>query len=463
MACTGCAGTTPQSFATFFSNSPCNSAGCTDCQQADASCVFYTGTPGPCSGIQTNDNLEVALQKIDEKLCQTLGDFSGYNFNCLTAWVGNTITNQAQFVDAITAYACQITTALNSFINITYSAYIGATDDRLDNLENPNITCTSAGVNPVDSITVVLEKYCSKFDDIDVLFNVADVIFDNCFTVTTQPATVAEALQVLADQICILNTNGASLPTFDNIGSCLADTSSNDSLEDTILKIRDRLCQSPTWDASPLNWGCVEQPSDDTDLGTAIQNILTSLNGLVVLAPTYSADFVVTANAPSDNCMGITVSLATPINQDRFVAATAGDASPGTLQSKLVGGTGITLDFTTPTQVTINGAAGTGDHKVLADVIDTSADYLINKLNGNSQYGVSITPSYNSGSEQVDLLLSIDPETLFDILLDQLTPGSDLYVKFCEKVAGCPSPCDAPTNVQAIAGTIPTTSTTTLP
>lgn len=463
MPCTGCSGASPQSFASFFRDSPCNTSNCTDCQQADAACVFYTGTAGPCSGIATNDSLEVALQKIDEKLCQTLGDFSGYNFNCLTAWWGTTITNQATFVNAITGYACQITTALNTFINTTFTNYASVVNDRLDNVENPNIECTSAGVNAGDNLGLLLEKYCSKFDDIDVALDISDVVFDNCLTVISAPSTISEAFQLIADQICILNNSGTSLPTFDNTGSCLADTGSTDSLEDTVIKLRDRVCLAPTWDAAPINWGCVTQPSDATDLGTAIQNILTNLNALTVVKPTYSADFVITAVNPLNNCEGVHVALATPINQDRFVAATAGDSSPGTLQSKLVAGTGITLDFSTPTQVTINGAAGAGDHKVLANSADDTPGFLDQKLNGSSVYGVSLSPSYNSGTKQVDLLLAINPETLFDILLDQLTVGSDLYLKFCAAIANCPSPCDAPTNVQAIAGSSPTTSTTTLP
>lgn len=465
MPCQGCSGATPQSFVGYFSNSPCKTPGCVDggCTPSDASCVVYTGAPLPCSGVETNDNLETILSKIDEKICQVGGDYSGYTFNCLSEWWGSAIMDEPTFVNAITGYACQIATAFNSFINITYTNYVAATEDRLDNLENPEITCVSAGVNDVDNLQLILTKYCSKFADIDALLDVSDIVFNNCLTVTSQPSTLGEALQLLADQVCAISGGNIALPTFDNMGTCLDTPSSDDGLVDTILKIRDRLCLTPTWDASPINWYCVTEPSNSTDLGEAMQNILTQIKVVSDASPTFSDDFVVSLVDPLNSCGGVNVSLAIPLNQDRFVAATAGDSSPGTLQTKLIQGTGVTLDFSTPTQVTISTSATSDDHLVLANSADDTPGFLDEKLNGSSQYGVSISPSYNGGTKQVDLLLSINPEALFDILLDQLVTDSALYAKFCQKVANCPSPCDAPTNVQAIPGISPTTSTTTLP
>jgi hypothetical protein len=45
-------------------NDPCN----THCTLADN--VTYTGPNLPCTGIQTGDNLTLALQKLDEEICE---------------------------------------------------------------------------------------------------------------------------------------------------------------------------------------------------------------------------------------------------------------------------------------------------------------------------------------------------------------------------------------------------------
>lgn len=416
-----------------------------------------------CSGISNDDNLEVAIQKIDEKLCAAGGDYTTYTFNCLPTWFGRDITNQADFVDAITGYACAIQGALELFTNITFINYQDEVNDRFIPIEVPGTTCTSANVNPTDTLQLVLEKYCSKFGQLDEFTDISGVVWDNCQTVFSTPSTIGEALQLLADQIC--NIVAGDLPTFDTTGTCLATPlSSNETLEDTVNKILVRICESPTWDSNNVNWGCVGGPSDSTNLEEAIQNIVDVISTLQEAKVTFDTDdFIVTATSPSDVCQGVTVALATPINQDRFVAATAGDASPGTLQSKLVAGTGITLDYTNPIHVTIN-ASGTADSfEVKADSTDPTHGALSDKINGSSTTGASLDATYNSGTEQLDLNLSIDADALFDRLLDRLIVGSALYQKFCEKVAGCPSPCSAPTNVQAVAGTIPSTSTTTLP
>jgi len=463
MPCTNCSGSNPQSFsASFFRNSPCLE-GQDCCEPISSACVVYNGPNLPCSGVNSEDSLELAIQKMDEIFCQTGGSYSTYSYNCLPTWLGVNITTESQFVEAITRYACTLRTDFTTFTGSTFTAYQSSVNTRFNNIENPGIICTSASVTDTDSLISVLNKYCAKFSDIDDLLDISGVTWNACLTVVSPPSTPAAAFQLLADQICAINTGG-SLPTFNNIGTCLpAPLTSSDSLVSTVNKIKTRLCDTPTWDATNVTWGCVGAPSSSSNIEEAVQNIVDQVNTLLQAMPTFdNGDFVVAATNPSDPCAGVTVSLATPINQDRFVAATAGDSSPGTLQAKIIQGSGITLDFSNPAQVTIS-ASGTADSfEVKADATDNSPDFLIDKVNGSSSSGISINPAYNPTSKQVDFNLSTDLEALFDVLLDQLTPGSDLYAKFCEKVANCPSPCDAPTNVQAIPGSSPTTTTTTL-
>lgn len=463
MPCTGCTGGEIQSFsASYFRDSPCSTGNC-DCTKSSSACVSYTGPNLPCSGIQTDDSVEVALQKIDEKLCDVIGDYSTYNYNCLPTWFGESITSQSQFVDAITGYACETRLTLDNFLTMAFPNYQTVVDARFDAIEVPAITCASASVTSTDTLIQVLTKYCSKFGDIDDILNIDSVIYDNCLTVVTPPTTLSGALQLLADQICIVASDTASLPTFNNISTCLpAPLTSTDSLTSTINKIITRLCDSPTWDATNVTWGCVGAPSSATDIEEAIQNIVTVVNTHTQAFPTFDgSDFVVTPTS-GDPCDGVTIALATPINQDRFVASDASDTSPGTLYDKLLG-FGLTIDHTTtPGKVRLTVTGGAETYTVKADSSDTSPDYLINKVNGSSNAGITLGVSYNPGTEQVDFGLDVNTATLFDLLLDELVEGSALYAKFCAKVAGCPSPCDPPTNVQAVAGSSPTTSTTTL-
>lgn len=453
----------------YFLNNQCFECANSGCSSTvNSKCVYYAGPNLSCSGIETNDSIELSLQKIDEQICSVIGDYSNYQFNCLTAWWGGSITEESEFVDAITAYACEIVTTLEQFTGTTFPAFEEEINDRVDTLASPEITCTAAGVTSSDDLFTILEKYCAKFGDIDDELDISGVVWNNCLTVFTPPTNVAEAFELVQSQICqVLAASGGSLPTFNNTGSCLPDPGSSDSLEDTVDKIKTRLCEVPTWDASNITWGCVTTPSVDTDLEEAIQNIVDPITTLLEAMPTFdTGDFVVTATDSGDPCAGVTISLATPIDVDRYVASNSGDTSPGTLADKLVAGTNLTLDYTTsPGQVIVNATSGTGDNKVKADTTDTTAGYLDEKLNGASGNNISILATYNAGTEQVDLTPSIDEEGLLDALLDLLQPGTNLYIKFCEKVAGCPSPCDPPQNVQAVAAntTTTTTSTTTIP
>lgn len=448
---------------TYFQGSPCFQVeGCGS--GTNAKCVFYNGPRLTCLNIDPNDSLEYALQKMDEIVCNSIGDYSTYTMNCLPAWWGSAITTEAQFVDAITSYACNIADDLSDFTEGTFSTYQADVNTRFVALEIPGITCATASVSSTDTLQAVLTKYCAKLTSLTTAIGIGSVVWDNCFTVISTPTTIAAGFQVLADQICSIQSAASSLPTFNNIGTCLpAPLTSSDTLVSTVNKIKTRLCQAPTWDATNLTWGCIGAPGSSTDIEEAIQSIVSIVNSHTLAFPTFDgSDFVITPTS-GDPCDGVTVSLATPINQDRFVAANAMDVAPSTLINKLIG-VGITVDDTTNAgKITLTSTATTDSFEVKAASADTSPDFLDAKLNGGGVSGITITPNYNAGTEQIDLMVTVDLPALFNVLLDELVVGTALYDKFCEKVANCPSPCDAPTNVQAIPGNSPTTSTTTLP
>lgn len=463
MACTNCIQTT----ASITGFSPSNCVSLPSCA-LNASCVIYGGPNLQCSGILTNDALDIILQKIDPLLCSAGGDYSGYNTYCLAP-----ISTQQQFVESISNFICLINGELSTFTGVTFPAYQTTVTGQINGVNSPGITCAVSGVTSADNLATILTKYCSTLTNLTTNVSMGSVNWNQCYTVSPTPVTISDGFNALIGQICLLKAQVATaavLPTFNNTATCLTGGTANDSLATTISLIITRLCQTGTLNNSTLTWGCVTQPAGAQDLQTALQNILTQVTVLTQAEPTvWSNDFTVTNVNDGNLCLGKHVALAVPSTQDRFVAATTGDASPGTLQGKVTPGTNITLDFiTTPGQMIINssGGVGTGDHKVLADSGDSTADYLINKLEpGPSNFGIAITPSLDTTNSNhlVQFQIAVDLITLFTSMLNVVGTNPTLQALFCSVVASCPSPCTAPSNVTVTytTGTTSTTTTTT--
>lgn len=444
MACNNCTSTAPLTTfdVQYFYNSQCFDCGADSCtgKVNNAKCIIYTGPNLSCSGVATNDSVETALQKLDEQICSVIGDYSNYQFNCLVAWYGASITTEAQFVDAITGYACETRTNLDTFITSTFVDYQDVVNTRFEAIEVPGITCDFAGVTPSDTIQQVLSKYCTAFSLVNGDIDVSGITWDNCLTVVSPPTNVISALQLLADQVCQVNSSISTvLPTFNNVGSCLNAPTTTDSLVDTIDKIKTSLCILPNFTTDIISWGCV---TPQTDLQTTIQELVSTASTLIQNVATYSGDFIVTQTDPMNPCAGVSVALATPLNQDRFVAANGADMAPGTLIDKLVG-VGLTVDDSTnPGQITITSTATADTYKVLGNVVDDTPDYLDVKVNGtDSGLGIAITTTYNIVNKQVDFTPVVDTNTLFYALLDELTNDPVLFAALCTKLSECPCVC----------------------
>lgn len=464
MPCTNCIQTTAT--ITGFVPAECTS---TSTCALDAACVIYTGPALDCSGIETNDDLQTILQKIDPLLCAATGDYSQYNTFCLAP-----IATQQEFVESISAFVCDLRDEFDTFVDTTFAAYQITIDGRLDALEVPGITCTSASVTSTMSLVQVLNAYCTKFGSIDTLLNVSGADWSQCYVVSPAPTTPQEGFDVLIDQVCLLKaaveSGTASLPTFNNVGSCLPEPlTAADTLVDTVNKIKTRLCQTGTIDTTTLTWGCVTAPSGAQNLQDALQNILTRVTAIAQALPTtWSGDFTVSNVDNGNLCLGKSIALAPLVNADRFFAVTASDMSPGVFQDKVIPGTNVTFDFvTTPGFVIVNstGGSGTGDHKVAVDSADTSADYLGAKITaGGVTSGLQVVPAVDTVNEVVTLNISVNLVSLFTALIDSLQTDAGLYQAFCSAVAGCPSPCAPPSNVQVVytpGGTTTTTTSTT--
>lgn len=364
--CTNCTSSPLGSFdVQLFFNNQCFQCDNSDCagQVQNSKCIIYTGPNLSCSGILTNDSIETALQKIDEQICSAIGDYSNYQFNCLTAWYGSAITQESEFVDAITGYACEIRTDLDTFIDTTFVAYQAAVDTRFDAIEVPGITCATASVVNTDTLVQVLDKYCTKMAALTTAISIAGVDWDQCLTVVTPPTTIAEAFSLVIDQICQVEAGaGGALPTFNNTGTCLPTPGASETLVSTVTKIRDYLCLLPELDNDNLSSDCVAIPATDNDLEGLLQNILDKLDVLSKNYVTFNElDFTVSQTDVGNDCEGITVELSTPATQDRFVAVSAGDASPGTLIAK-VASSGGSIAVTNDADTTLNLEVASGDY-----------------------------------------------------------------------------------------------------
>lgn len=410
--CTDCNSSNPISFSgSWFPRSPCSdsSSGCEGAAY-DSTCVYYNGPALPCSEIETLDSLELALQKIDEKLCSILGDYSTYNMHCLPTWWEAAILSEEDFVDAITDYVCTLDETVTTFIETTFVEYQTDVDERFDDIEVPGIVCASAGVINTDNLVTVLTKYCTKFSDIDDAIDMSTVTFNTCITVIGTVDTVAEGMQVLANQICTLYTliaEGGILPTFNNYGTCIGGTSS-DSLSETIDLIVDRLCLTPTYDFDIVTWGCFTEP---TTFQEFIETTVAYLNTLNDAKYEFDGgDFTLTPVNPMDSCAGQIVSLATPLNVDRFVASNALDVAPSTLVDKLTSVGSLTFDDSSNTDISIDISDGDkGDIIVSVDgtvwTIGTEAITLAKIQDAVSNSQLLGSGSAGSGAPYTELSL----------------------------------------------------------
>jgi hypothetical protein len=417
----------------------------------DAKCVFYGGPPLLCLEIDTNERLDSALQKIDIKFCSISGGidpYPGYNTYCLSP-----INTQKEFVEKISQRFCILETSTGVFINTTFPAAITDIQTQITNLNKTGFnSCSLLGVLSTDTLSTALfkvsEYICST---LPTSLDVSSVNWEQCVTIGGNiPTTIQEGFSFVINQLCVLQSQigsgSASLPTFNNTGTCLPTPGVSDSTVDTIIKIRTRLCQTPVFAASNLTSQCVQFSGINT-LEDVLNATLSKVDQLSLNIPNQfnTSHFVVAPIDPLNLCLGKTVSLnVAALAIDRKVAVNAGDATPGTLDIKLASGTGISLSTSlNPGKMTIS-ATNTVDEKVKSDITDPTSGYLNDKLTGSAD---TVTISTSLESNQVKVSATINYTALINAIFDNIEDDEDLKARLCSIIATCPSPCSAPTNV----------------
>lgn len=430
---------------------------CTDCGNAGcestlkAGCVFYTSANLANAGVLTNDSLEVVLQKIDTRLAAVAANYAGYTTGCI-----GPVATEAEFVQKMTAYACTLRTDHDTFVGTTFPAYQTVVDNRFKALETPGQALAHLEVLATDSLNTVLSKINVEVGNLYALTDLSAVVWDNCFAVVP-PTTLAQGFQTVLDQLCLLKTGagGAVLPTFNNVGSVLANPGAADTLEATVIKLRDRVNLLPTFDVNALAWQSIAKPSAvQTDLQAAFAAVLAKLDALATALPSFdAADFTVTAVDGSNPYLGRSVALAASLNVDRFVALDAGDNAPGTLLGKLQAGAGMEFDTASvPGKLVLKATALGGNYQVKASSTDAAPGFLDAKLKGNTDTDyVTTSVSYDAGDQKAQVTAALDLPGLTDAILSLAETDATIKARLCAILSTCPSPCAAPQNVQVIA------------
>lgn len=451
MACNNNCGSFPYAHFNYTPSTCSSNAACT----CDASTINYSGPALTCLDVESNVTLESLIQSIDAKLCEVSGiDWTAFDYHCLTDTY--TITTASEFVSAISEVVCQLSDAEDETLD--------GLQEQIDDLEilindinapGPMDGCGEFLLVEGDTINTAFVKVGQELCNINGLIvngiNLPD--WDACFVAAT-PTTLQGAFSILISQICsiqsdLTSVSGITLPTFNNVGSCLASPGATDSLNDTIVKIRTKLCTLPTFDIDALAWGsCVGNPSPGggANLTAAFDRIIDRTNTAYSLrAVSWSSDFDVTLTSPGDPCSGYNIALNPGAGStDELVGLSVGD-TPGYLLDKLTAGTGITFDtVTTPGTLIIESSST--DTLVKADSGDAAAGYLIDKIEGaiDVTNSIVLTETYDATLDKVIITPNIDWGNLWTGLITEAVTNSTIMAEICSSIV-CACDCDTTT------------------
>jgi hypothetical protein len=456
MACQDCNNPTNLPSYIQLPGCPQNFIGCdNNCANGvyDTACIIYTGPNLTCIEAETNTCLETIITQIDAKVCTAVGDYSGYNLGCLRD--SYTINTAQDFAEVSANYMCLLRTDFDTFVDTTFPAAIDDIEDDIEAIRIPGTTSSCANIvipggSTINTVLQILANAgCSLYTAIDP----SAANWSQCFTVLTPPTNIVAAFNVVLEQICqVASSTGAVLPIFNNVGTCLPSPGATDSLNNTVIKIRTRLCQTPVFLASNLaSSTCVDfGPTSTLEEVIEAQNALLDDLGTNSIRAA-SSDFIIDDIDSLNPCLGKTISLNTSVI-DRQVALNNADLTPGTLLDKVIAGDNISLDFgiLNAGKLTITSSAGaSNDELVKINAGDPTPGYLLNKLTGSTT-SLTFTTVTPLSATQAQVTTTLNISALISVILDTISDDETLKSIFCSLVSSCPAPCGVPTNVQAI-------------
>lgn len=454
MACQDCNPPGPVTHFPYPPTLPCGNGG-QDCDcgvPAKASCVENDGLPLACIGAARHERMDSILQKIDQRLCEVTGgdSYDSYNLRCLAP-----VSTQKDFAEKVALTLCTLNSGFSAFTTSTFPAKITELTTQITDLDKAGFVynCPLIDIAEEDSLSTSLYKLSAGLCQLrELATDVSGANWDACTTVSTPPATIQEGFDFLISWICTLGSGsgGGTLPVFDNTGSCLESPTQTDSLEGTVIKIRTRLCSTPTFSLSSLTAGCVSFTGISTLeqlLGRMLAQIdLLSKNSI---RGADAGQFAIADADPASPCSGKKLSLSGPVSTDRLVAVDAADLAPGTLEEKLHAGAGILFSTEEePGKLSIS-APPSSDELVKVGPDDSAAGYLQDKLIGKiAEVSIAVNPT---ADDKLEISAPVNYQAFIDRLFDIIETDPDVKARFCNLMSGCPSPCDPPTNVEAVA------------
>jgi len=433
-----------------------SSVGSCSTSSTDASNIKYTGPNLTCSDISTNSSVETAIQALDAAICENSGiNWASFDYNCLPTLCECEISSASTFVDAITNQLCSIVTTASSF-RTDYDNFTDSVESDFNNIVNPELTLTCINVTNSDTIYQIFQKINTSICSINSNLNSPEYSFP-CINVGGSDS-VFSTIQKIGDEVCSIDSRVTTiennlLPTFNNSGSCLSTTGTNDSLYSTVVAIRNLLCQKPSLDVEDLSSNCDNVGSD---LTSTLNNVLGNLdylnsktiNSVNVNSESSKVELFITP-VDGNPCAGYDLSIRDTGGLDTMVKISSGDSTSDYLANKIVNGAGINIYTDSEegyeTLIIENTNLDSYQLKVKSDGSDTPG-YLINKLNTSSSLdgAIVLTDAYESTSDSLVITPSLNYTTLASKILQTIIDDTSLSNIFCTMLA-CQCECSSPT------------------
>ena len=398
----------------------------------DASCVRYTGPDLACIDEETGSKLEDIILKIEAKVCENQGDYSGYNTACLSEQ--EYIETQEQFVEIISAFVCQLRADLDSMGGNTNS--IEELEEAVDGILNPQLDlCEFSEVIPSDTYRQVIVKFSEAICSLAERTDLDGILWDKCTNTSTSITNNQEAFNYIVDRLCEIESELSPLPTFNNVGTCLPGTlTTTDTLVSTIEKLKIKVCEGVSYNPLLTPKNCLQ--TSDNSFQTAFDLVYTTVDYLYQNRYYFDEDdFDIELNDIGDECSGVKVSLNTALRPiDRMVSVNEND-TPGFLNTKIQEGDNIQLEISSSGESIVISSTYK-DELVKASTLDSTPGFLDTKIIGGDGIEVMTSPlggeliiRVEDGFQGEDELVKINSSDITSgYLSDKLVAGTGISI-----------------------------------
>lgn len=422
----------------------------------DSSLVVYTNVPLPYINVTPGMNLQTILQNINTAVntLNPVPNYSTFNYGpyygyTLTDPLGGTITTITQFVEGTANGIGKVSSDLNTFTGTTYPADQTILSSAIVDLQIPGLAYShtagglSITISNTDNQLTVLTKLATAIG------NTGDLLAAPGSTWSTlslsNPTNINSAFNSLIAYISGMNTTitgkQSSLGTFNATG---IGGGATDSPVTTINEIITYVQTLPSFNGASITTTC---------LGTIGNKIEDWIQALTNVADNYITYYVsvdgtsLTDSGVAGDCSGRTFSV-NPTWQGLFkVNATSSDASPDSLDQKIVAGTNVTITpINSNTQLEIS-VPFTGQYKVKTNNSDPIPNYLSSKIVGGlGEWGLNVAIEDINNVLNVNLYVN-DPSTFVQNILNYIGSNPNLLSQLCTLNSQCSTNgCDLATN-----------------